>query len=565
MGFVLFLAGTFWFTRYNQFPFYYHPDESGKVKQILKGTRNFHHPLLLLTSTRWATKLEGQRQPTPQQIVVAGRLTSALFSAGAVLALALLARRMGGSRGRFGLGSESEPDEWAGVLAGWSAGVLGLMSTNTFELAHYMKEDPSYAVGIALTFLALHVYWKRRDLSSVAFVGLAAAVAASGKYLGWLVFPCALWLLLAGGSTKNTWKSRLPLFLASFVILWAILNYSFFKNPMETFRSLSVETDGAIEGHRGYTKSVPNAYYFFLLLKNPPAILALFGVYVAGLFWRSRPSQPASRRTTAPEWLVFGFSLGLTILMSFSPKTSLRYFLPVNIVLYFGAGLGAVWLANGLSAFLPRRQALARVGLWAVLLGLAIWGAEPLLADKYRALQTDDRDQLKEWIRTQLPQTAILVQDDRIDLATHDRWEYMGAPILPQRILHKEFVADLGPLPELRRQGVTHVLVAFQTYHRFFVLTPLPRAKERFDRQKSFYASLGLFDPSQALPGVKLVWQTEPGGNIYLHPGIKVFDITGVAPATEAPAAKTSKPAADGENNNAEPNAEPAPDADGDQ
>src|SRR5690242_15318646 len=34
-------------TRHNDFPYTYHPDEGGKVTQVLVGSRNFHHPLLL--------------------------------------------------------------------------------------------------------------------------------------------------------------------------------------------------------------------------------------------------------------------------------------------------------------------------------------------------------------------------------------------------------------------------------------------------------------------------------------------------------------------------------------
>ena len=39
-------------TRHNRFPYYYHPDEPGKVEQIMEGRWNLHHPPLLLALTK---------------------------------------------------------------------------------------------------------------------------------------------------------------------------------------------------------------------------------------------------------------------------------------------------------------------------------------------------------------------------------------------------------------------------------------------------------------------------------------------------------------------------------
>jgi hypothetical protein len=53
------------------------------VRQIATHTRNYNHPLLLLKV--------GQIELTPQKIVVTGRWVAAVFAAGAVTALAMLA------------------------------------------------------------------------------------------------------------------------------------------------------------------------------------------------------------------------------------------------------------------------------------------------------------------------------------------------------------------------------------------------------------------------------------------------------------------------------------------
>ena len=51
MAVVIFLGSFVLFTRHNDFPYSYHPDESGKTGQVIKGSRNYHHPLLLLSLT----------------------------------------------------------------------------------------------------------------------------------------------------------------------------------------------------------------------------------------------------------------------------------------------------------------------------------------------------------------------------------------------------------------------------------------------------------------------------------------------------------------------------------
>ena len=86
-AFALFVATLVLHTRHNTFPFYYHPDEPGKVEQVL-GMRpwNFHHPMLLLSTT----KLIASSARTEQTVVETGRWVSAAFTAGAVVALSLL-------------------------------------------------------------------------------------------------------------------------------------------------------------------------------------------------------------------------------------------------------------------------------------------------------------------------------------------------------------------------------------------------------------------------------------------------------------------------------------------
>ncbi len=59
-GVVMFALGVF----HNDFPCEYHPDEPSKVAQLLDGTRNYHHPPLMLTLADAAARVGGvAREP----------------------------------------------------------------------------------------------------------------------------------------------------------------------------------------------------------------------------------------------------------------------------------------------------------------------------------------------------------------------------------------------------------------------------------------------------------------------------------------------------------------------
>src|SRR5215216_7097634 len=86
---VLFAVSYFPNQRNNGFPFYYHPDEPGKVEQLRDRKWNFHHPMLLLSTTMLFARHPAAGQE--QQVVETGRRVSAGFTALAVVALSLTA------------------------------------------------------------------------------------------------------------------------------------------------------------------------------------------------------------------------------------------------------------------------------------------------------------------------------------------------------------------------------------------------------------------------------------------------------------------------------------------
>ena len=106
----VFIAGLALFTRRNDFPFYYHPDEPGKVGQLIKGKRNFHHPMFMMTTADAARRvvLWGDAKKDSQKVVLVGRWLTAMVAALAAAALALLAMRVHGTVAGIAVGGREE-------------------------------------------------------------------------------------------------------------------------------------------------------------------------------------------------------------------------------------------------------------------------------------------------------------------------------------------------------------------------------------------------------------------------------------------------------------------------
>ena len=80
---VVFGAAMVLFTDHAEQPFYYHQDEPGKVLQVIHRRKNFHHPLLMLTTAEVARKalLHGDAEDDRQRVVEMARTIMAVFSA----------------------------------------------------------------------------------------------------------------------------------------------------------------------------------------------------------------------------------------------------------------------------------------------------------------------------------------------------------------------------------------------------------------------------------------------------------------------------------------------------
>jgi hypothetical protein len=485
----LFAACLFLQGRHRDFPSYYHPDEPGKVEQVLTGEWNFHHPMLLLASARLV--VEGAGIPRDEQSVVeAGRLVSAVFMSVAVVALSLLAYA------------------WSGWPAALAAGGALAGHHQLFELAHYFKEDSALLAGLALTFLMLLAVWYRPTWRRVALLGAACGLAVSGKYLGVVAFALALPVLYHAPERRPL---RFGVFAGAALLTFGLVNLPLLLHLGTFGESFGREMQFVVHGQRGLTRSVPHTQYWNIFMDNTtPAIWVLLVVFLHAR-WHER------RSVTLPEWMIIAFPFAYALVLSFSPKSNDRYFLPATALFTLFAAVGTMDFARLIERGSKRRWALA--GAVAVL----VLAQLPSLLRYDLAFATDDTQALIEWLRTKLPPTAVLAKDGRIELPDPERKKdaaRMG--VIPQKVITARFVADLGTREELLAKGVTHVVVSESDYGRFFLPSLRPQRGERadFERRKAFYEGL--------LRDEELLFERERGTVIYLHPGIRVYRLTGL-------------------------------------
>ena len=482
LALLLFAGSLALYTRDNAFPFDYHPDEDGKTHQIIARERNYHHPLLLLNATDLAVQVTGTRHED-QPVVVVGRWVSAAFAAGAVALLAVVAFWRGG---------------WLGGLA---VGLLVATHPELCKAAHYLKEDTALVFGLALFFVAVERWSRQPSVATLRFLGIASAVATSGKYLGVVAFLFALPLVWRARALPGRWKQFLLAFAATFLLL----NIPPTTHPSSPFKSLKREVVGVTAGHRGMTRDIPHAKYFPELRDDVPApLLACGAAYLLGL-------AATARRRTSAEWVLALFPVVYLAILSCSPKTGGRYLLPVSTVACALAGLA---LIDG-ARFLRRSALPARGLLGAVLLvgGTAFLTTAqwPALLETMRDFQQDDRIALAAWIREHVPADAVIVEDHRVNVLIH-----RATAGLPQRIFDEDYAADLGTIDEQRSWGTVYVAVSPRAFDRFFSdLKPRAAEREEFERRREFYRRL--------FAEAELVWERKSRGNMYLQPGLRLY------------------------------------------
>ena len=496
VAFVIFCTAFWLYSRHNAFPFYYHPDEPSKVLQVRDGTRNFNHPLLLLTATDWARRVTGVLAEC-QQIVEVGRTMSALFAATAAAVFSWVGFN------RFGL------------VGGIFTGAVMLVQRRLYEHAHFMKEDASLIVGIALTFVTIDAFWRRPGLLRALLLGAAAAVAASGKYVGLVMLPLAAVVLIARRREAHAqWRLWLALLLG-FAAIVAAINHQALASIGSVFNAVGDEID-RLNTRGGMRWSFSPLYWTRTFLEMSPLLLLAFLVHL------KRTGQ-SFRRVPLPDVLMTVFPFVFGFMLSFSSKQSGRHTLPILLVSVFVAALAIIRIAKHLNE--SGRAPSAR--RWFVV-GLVILFAYDIVRTGLmdRSFRRDHRRELVEWIGANVPPTSVIGVDDRVGVPFGDRDRFCDVrPRIPQEVRGAAFVADLGTLDDVRAAGITHLVVSEA---RYYAVTngqakPSPPPDNRLERRAEFYRRL--FNEG------RLVWSRETGNVGVLNPGLRVYEI---APAGAA-------------------------------
>ena len=488
---VLFVATLFLHTRHNDFAWYYHPDEPGKVEQVL-GMRkwNFHHPMLLLGTTQAAAVLTGARGE--QEVAEIGRTVSASLNALAIVALSLIAFR------------------WKGWIASIATGASLLLHHQLFELSHYFKEDPALLLGIAFTFLWAYLHERGPSLATALALGGSCGLAVSGKYLGAIALLIALPVLIRHRRDGTTTAATV-----GFIAVFLLVNFRIFSDWGTFTSSFARETKLVVEGQGQVTQSVPHTRYWSVFLANTtPVAWVLLLVLFRSCYLRRK-------ELSLVEWMMVAFPFVYAVALSFSPKDNDRYFLPATGLFTMLAAIGASELAM-LAGRRTSRLSVASVAALALILSqLPSWTDDRGgLVRYYSAFLRDDTAELVRWLRENVPANEAIAKDEKVRLPTRGRQgDGDGAQPLPNLILSDDHLPDLGTLDELRKRGVTHVIITASTYGKFAREGIRPKAKDAadFERRKAFYASLRRdFEPVKIWPRSTV---------LYLHPGLEVYRI----------------------------------------
>jgi len=490
-----FLIAFLFYHQPHDFPWFYHVDEAYKAQQVADRERGFTHPLLLLNLTQLVHNV--WRGGDDIQIAAeAGRLVSAVSGAGCVAVA-------------FAIG-------WllAGAFGAYFAAIAVLLTPQLYLLSHFTKEDSVLALSWLTVGAMLYLLHRQRTQLDLIATGMACGLAVSSKYAGILLLPAAMATALGGRWPKNLpWPRRLLtlLFFAAgtFVLANAPMLLEFSRSNdriLDELRHLS-------GGHSGIATAASPAYYGGVFYKfngfwwTPATIVGLAFLITF-------------RHTRLPTLAFVGSGLIYLFFLLISRKQAETYYLPLNLLIHLYGAIGAAW---AIQFCLQKRASRWLGGTAAALLLLP-----PLASDIRRTsqqwhwFQNDSLAAFREYVATSLPPDARIVQDQRAHLPNPD--DPRRRPWVPEEgrwpeIIDSRYAGDVGSLEELRARGVTHVAVSWTDYYRFVVpnAQPTAEAREEFEGLRTFYETLRNEG--------KLLWEAPLTGNMYLWPGVELYDI----------------------------------------
>lgn len=502
---VLLAAVSLWmFTRHNDFPLDYHPDEQSKVAQLIDPAqpRNFNHPLLMLEAANAVRAWLGI--PNEERtIAIAGRWSAAALAAIAVLAFAVTGYSVGGYPGLLVCGS---------IVA-----LCPPLDVN----AHYFKEDTALLAGLAVAIMgarwlfATDRQW--RQWSAAAVMGIGCGAAASGKYVGVVaVAPCLVAAFLAPGFELPLLAGRVVGFVLAAAAAMLAINARAFQMLFPprlvpaASHAIIAEFFHATGSHEGLALTLPNAFSLQVSISDlmPHVVVCL----VVG------PVLLARRQMLTRWCATLGlFLLTFAAMLSYSAFPFPRYALPLTVLLYFTAGQLAVGVLQRMSQIRWLKLATFAIFLGGVvaLQGARCWHLNQQFAD-------DSRQRLREWVAQNLGGTSTVLAEYYTGLAgTGDPWRYPKQGEIRAQILEVASAADgAATIDRLREKGIDYVAVSalrFERYFRHGIHAVSREGQQELAQHQVFYREL----PVHA----ELVWSSAPSppNHAYTDPELRVY------------------------------------------
>ncbi len=473
------------YSEHQDWPAAFHHDEPSKVLQISDQLRNLYHPLFLLEATEWARKISGVQRDDKTGIVAIGRGVSAVCMALAVGIAALAAYWR---------------HSW---IAAFTVGTMMLLCFRFYEVAHYFKEDTPHLLGLSLVMLTGFLHARSPSRRTVFAMGLAVGVAMSSKYAGAGFFSIALALIALYPAGRLRTSIGILIGAALGITLLIHLRFLIMLDPLgKLTRSLSQEVTWMIQGHKGVGMEVPNWDYFVRLFYD----VGMHGIALI-LLW-----VPFVRRLHKADAVLIVFSMTYFAVLTMSPKYSERYLLPISLIVLFYIGLQLANLIQSVQALGNRR--MISVSVAAILMTMVLVPSVPWLQDYRQAFATDSRQSMITVLHEHLSTDAHIAADAAVRLKEAEAQATGGYAAL--RYEEAEFAPQLGTLDELRDRGVTHLIICYDTYHRFIAkgATASGDQAKTWQLARDFYLALQVTEP---------LWKSEPRNPKPLHPGLEVY------------------------------------------
>ena len=512
---LVFVAGLALFARHLDFGDRAHPDEPGKVRQVLVGGYNFFHPQLLLRAGEFTSRLAGrpskrvykrlsdtEKEAARHRVLIAGRFASAAMAAGAAALLAAGATRRT-------------------AFAALATGGAVLLCPTLLVAGHFMKEDTALLLGVAAWTPAAGAFVRRPGRGAAVWLGLAGGLAASGKWIG-VVLPLAavpLVLLLGGGLRRRRAWADAGVALGLTLAVTLLVNHPAFDHPKDLFGGVNTEIEHVNDSHWGIIQNAPQVYLRQLRDDCGAPVLLLAGVEVAAAGWLLVRGRGEGRRRAAARLVAPGVALLFLGLLCTAKIAFPRYGLPVTALLYAVAAAGAVTAGHFVASravpprVAPLVSAAATLLLLAPMAAMRVADARVLLGH----FAHDGRDDLLAWAKANLPPGSKVLAERYALLGP------AGADAGFEVDVKKRpfYYADAA---ELARHGYTHVALCDLWHGRYFdpAYAPTPELREDVERMRRRYGEL--FDGTAGT----LLWRYEPESPRaeFVDPALSLYRLT---------------------------------------